>query len=117
MVKADRREDMVVVASGKFLLLVENGCDVEEWQAKNQVSKFRTVEPLTFEKADWLTIPTNTVMVITPKLNVLMQPIKDKFYADERGLEVKVGQGGEDVARIPEPRAQMIAHLAHLSCL
>ncbi|KAL1929683.1 hypothetical protein VTP01DRAFT_1821 [Rhizomucor pusillus] len=89
MVKADRREDMVVVAS----------------------------EPLTFEKADWLTIPTNTVMVITPKLNVLMQPIKDKFYADERGLEVKVGQGGEDVARIPEPRAQMIAHLAHLSCL
>ncbi|KAG2215681.1 hypothetical protein INT45_000001 [Circinella minor] len=84
MVKADRREDMVVVAS----------------------------EPLTFEEADWLTIPTNTVMVITPKLNVLLQPIKDQFYAVERGLEVKVG---EDVARIPEPHAQMMAH--HISQL
>ncbi|KAI8578163.1 hypothetical protein K450DRAFT_266181 [Umbelopsis ramanniana AG] len=49
MVKADRREDMVVVAS----------------------------EPLTFEKADWLTIPTNTILVITPKLSVLLSPIKD----------------------------------------
>ena len=52
-------------------------------------------------------------MVITPKLNVLLQPIKDQFYADERGLEVKVG--GEDVARIPEPHAQMMAH--HISQL
>ncbi|KAI9264139.1 nucleophile aminohydrolase [Phascolomyces articulosus] len=86
MVKADRREDMVVVAS----------------------------EPLTFEEADWLTIPTNTVMVITPKLNVLLQPIKDKFYAEERGLEVKVG---DDVSRIPEPHAQMMAHhISQLTC-
>ncbi|ORX53215.1 N-terminal nucleophile aminohydrolase [Hesseltinella vesiculosa] len=59
MIKADRREDMVVIAS----------------------------EPLTFEKADWLTIPTNNLMVITPKLNVLLQPIKDKFYNPDRGLE------------------------------
>ncbi|KAI8138952.1 nucleophile aminohydrolase [Fennellomyces sp. T-0311] len=78
MVKADRREDMVVVAS----------------------------EPLTFEEADWLTIPTNTVMVITPKLNVLLQPIKDKFYADERGMEVKVG---DDVTRIPDPLCKRTA--------
>ncbi|KAJ8654991.1 hypothetical protein O0I10_009387 [Lichtheimia ornata] len=86
MVKADRREDMVVVAS----------------------------EPLTFEKADWLTIPTNNILVITPKLNVLLHPVKDKFYTDERGVEVKVG---EEVARIPEPRAQMMAHRAHLTCM
>ncbi|CAG8596829.1 42308_t:CDS:2, partial [Gigaspora margarita] len=50
--KADKREDIVLVAS----------------------------EPLTFEKADWLTIPTNTCLVITPKLNVLLFPIKDQFY-------------------------------------
>ncbi|CDS06948.1 hypothetical protein LRAMOSA09471 [Lichtheimia ramosa] len=86
MVKADRREDMVVVAS----------------------------EPLTFEKADWLTIPTNNILVITPKLNVLLHPVKDKFYTDERGVEVKVG---EEVARIPEPRAQMMAHRAHMTCI
>ncbi|KAI9483850.1 MAG: nucleophile aminohydrolase [Benjaminiella poitrasii] len=78
MVKADRREDIVVVAS----------------------------EPLTFEKADWLTIPTNNILVVTPKLNVLLQPIKDKFYTTERGLEVKI-ENEEDVATIPEPKAQL----------
>ncbi|CAO3596789.1 unnamed protein product [Absidia cylindrospora] len=77
MIKADRREDMVVIAS----------------------------EPLTFEKADWLTIPTNNIMVITPKLNVLLQPIKDQFYSADRGLDIKVGD--EDV-RIPEPMAQLL---------
>ncbi|CAG8544712.1 9911_t:CDS:1, partial [Diversispora eburnea] len=40
--------------------------------------------PLTFEKADWLTIPTNTCLVITPKLNVLLFPIKDQYYNVER---------------------------------
>ncbi|KAI8063552.1 nucleophile aminohydrolase [Gongronella butleri] len=59
MIKADRREDMVVIAS----------------------------EPLTFEKADWLTIPTNNLMVITPKMNVLLQPIKDRFYNPDRGID------------------------------
>ncbi|KAG0168529.1 hypothetical protein DFQ30_004627 [Apophysomyces sp. BC1015] len=73
MVKADRREDMVVVAS----------------------------EPLTFEKADWLTIPTNNILVITPKLNVLLQPIKDKFYTSDRGAEVK-----DEAERIPEPEPE-----------
>ncbi|KFH64764.1 hypothetical protein MVEG_09495 [Podila verticillata NRRL 6337] len=52
MVKADKREDIVVIAS----------------------------EPLTFEKADWLTIPSNTVVVITSKMNVLMYPIVDEYY-------------------------------------
>ncbi|KAI9308413.1 nucleophile aminohydrolase [Cunninghamella echinulata] len=76
MIKADRREDMVVIAS----------------------------EPLTFEKADWLTIPTNSIMVITPKLNVLLQPIKDKFYNNDRGLDIKIG---DEEIRIPEPHAQL----------
>lgn len=52
MVKADKREDIVVIAS----------------------------EPLTFEKADWLTIPSNTVVVITSKMNVLMYPIVDEYH-------------------------------------
>lgn len=44
-------------------------------------------------------------MVITPKLNVLLQPIKDKYYSIDRGLDIKVGD--EDV-RIPEPMAQLL---------
>ncbi|KAF7721291.1 hypothetical protein EC973_004967 [Apophysomyces ossiformis] len=81
MVKADRREDMVVVAS----------------------------EPLTFEKADWLTIPTNNILVITPKLNVLLQPIKDKYYAPDRGVETK-----EEIGRIPE--SDSVLFKAHQEC-
>lgn len=98
MVKADRREDIVVVASGiwnknTFNLLV------------SLLNLPLCLEPLTFEKADWLTIPTNNILVVTPKLNVLLQPIKDKFYTPERGMEVKIND--EDVAIIPEPKAQL----------
>ncbi|KAJ1967994.1 glutamine amidotransferase subunit [Dispira parvispora] len=52
MEKRDKREDAVVVAS----------------------------EPLTFEKADWLTVPSNTLLLITPKHNILLYPVKDDFY-------------------------------------
>ncbi|KAF9946356.1 hypothetical protein BGZ70_003261 [Mortierella alpina] len=84
MVKADRREDIVVIAS----------------------------EPLTFEKADWLTIPTNTVVVITSKMNVLMYPIQDEYYQpdlkhrEEDLSEVAVvkGEGRQDGARDKECR-------------
>lgn len=52
MVKDNRRQDMVVIAS----------------------------EPLTFEKADWLTIPTNSVIVVTSKMNVLIYPVIDEYH-------------------------------------
>ncbi|OLY83626.1 putative glutamine amidotransferase DUG3 [Smittium mucronatum] len=41
-------------------------------------------EPLTFERNDWISIPTNTLLVITPKLNILMYPINDQFSSDEK---------------------------------
>lgn len=56
MVKTDKREKIVVVAS----------------------------EPLTFEKADWMEIPTNTIVTITGKMNVLQEPIVDE-HAMRRG--------------------------------
>jgi len=37
-------------------------------------------EPLTFEKADWMEIPTNTMFVITPKMNALQIPIEDEYH-------------------------------------
>ncbi|KAG0295957.1 hypothetical protein BGZ96_010488 [Linnemannia gamsii] len=52
MVKDNRRQDMVVIAS----------------------------EPLTFEKADWLTIPTNSVMIVTCRMNVLIYPVLDEYH-------------------------------------
>ncbi|KAJ1993585.1 glutamine amidotransferase subunit [Dimargaris cristalligena] len=52
MEKRDKREDAVLIAS----------------------------EPLTFEKTDWVTIPSNTLLMVTPKHNILLYPIKDEFY-------------------------------------
>ncbi|KAI6162151.1 N-terminal nucleophile aminohydrolase [Pisolithus thermaeus] len=52
MTKADKRENIIMIAS----------------------------EPLTFEKADWMEIRTNNMVVITPKMNFLQIPIIDKFY-------------------------------------
>ncbi|KAG0228959.1 nucleophile aminohydrolase [Mortierella sp. GBAus27b] len=77
MIKADKREDIVVIAS----------------------------EPLTFEKADWLTIPTNNLVVITSKLNVLMYPIVDEYYnpsgrsPEQSNVAVMAGEGRDDGAR------------------
>ncbi|KAF9959438.1 hypothetical protein BGZ70_008847 [Mortierella alpina] len=84
MIKADKREDIVVIAS----------------------------EPLTFEKADWLTIPTNTLVVITSKLNVLMYPIVDEFHnpspvgraQEQSTVAVVKGEGRGDGARDPHHR-------------
>ncbi|KAF5374877.1 hypothetical protein D9758_000327 [Tetrapyrgos nigripes] len=52
MAKADKRESIIMIAS----------------------------EPLTFERADWMEIKTNNMVVITPKMNLLQIPIMDKFY-------------------------------------
>ncbi|TRM60197.1 nucleophile aminohydrolase [Schizophyllum amplum] len=52
MSKEDKRENIIMIAS----------------------------EPLTFERADWMEIRTNNMIVITPKMNVLQIPIMDKYY-------------------------------------
>ncbi|KAH8100665.1 N-terminal nucleophile aminohydrolase [Cristinia sonorae] len=52
MQKMDKRENIILIAS----------------------------EPLTFEKADWMEIRTNHMVVITPKMNLLQVPIIDKYF-------------------------------------
>ncbi|PIA14190.1 N-terminal nucleophile aminohydrolase [Coemansia reversa NRRL 1564] len=59
MAKANKREDVVVVAS----------------------------EPLTYEKSDWLAIPTNVLLVITPKFNIHLHPIRDKYWNPHRPVK------------------------------
>lgn len=90
MFKEDKRQNIIMVAS----------------------------EPLTFEKgdlarapyfslpvpdllsADWMEIGTNNMIVLTPKMNVLLIPIHDKFYVDpshpesrNRGTELANAKG------------------------
>jgi glutamine amidotransferase len=70
MSKLDKRENIIMIAS----------------------------EPLTFEKADWLEIRTNTMVVVTPKMNLLQIPIVDEFhvppsYAHIRAVEFAATKG------------------------
>ncbi|TBU35334.1 N-terminal nucleophile aminohydrolase [Dichomitus squalens] len=72
MSKTDKRENLILIAS----------------------------EPLTFEKADWMEIRTNHMVVITPKMNLLQIPIVDKFYvkpsdpaAPHRDVEFAAAKG------------------------
>lgn len=72
MSKMDKRENIIMIAS----------------------------EPLTFEKADWMEIKTNHMVVITPKMNLLQFPIVDKYYvppsdpaALNRGTEFAASKG------------------------
>ncbi|KAI0695169.1 nucleophile aminohydrolase [Cytidiella melzeri] len=72
MSKTDKRENIIMIAS----------------------------EPLTFEKADWMEIRTNHMVVITPKMNLLQIPIIDKYFvppsdpaALNRGTDFAAGKG------------------------
>lgn len=54
-------------------------------------------EPLTFEKTDWVEIPCQTVIIVTPKMNVLQFPIIDEFFqhtlTPSRSSEYVIGKG------------------------
>lgn len=78
MVKADKREKIVVIAS----------------------------EPLTFEKADWMEVASNTLIVITPRMNVLQFPIQDEYF---------VAAGGES-PRCLLPRSSLDLDKLILTC-
>jgi len=90
MFKEDKRENIIMVAS----------------------------EPLTFEKADWMEIKTNNMVVLTPKMNVLLIPIMDKFYvhpsdpdSQNRGTDFAAAKGlfterwQVDIPRAPAPNS------------
>lgn len=47
---------------------------------------FVASEPLTFERNDWMCVPTNTTITISKTNSVLMHPIMDEFYSSD-GIE------------------------------
>lgn len=78
-------------------------------------------EPLTFERHNWLAVPTNTILTISDQ-TVFVHPIKDEFYdadpsverstgfAKEKGLISKAPGGAitntvPTPAKTPEPRS------------
>lgn len=47
-------------------------------------------EPLTFERHNWLSVPTNTIVTIC-KQTVFIRPIKDEFYVADPSTERSTG--------------------------
>ena len=47
-------------------------------------------EPLTFERHNWLSVPTNTLVTISDQ-TVFVRPIKDEFYDDDPSTERSPG--------------------------
>lgn len=47
-------------------------------------------EPLTFERHNWLSVPTNTIMTISNQI-VYVQPIKDEYYNEDPSTERSTG--------------------------
>lgn len=47
-------------------------------------------EPLTFERHNWLAVPTNTILTIEGQ-TVTVQPIKDEFYVTDLSVERSTG--------------------------
>ena len=62
-------------------------------------------EPLTFERGDWTTVPTNSVLTIK-KQTVLLHPIIDEYYQDDpqylRSSELAESKGF--MGTVPRPR-------------
>lgn len=55
---------------------------------------FVASEPLTFERGDWICVPSNSLLTITKNNTVLMYPIKDEFYTEnERSSGLAISKG------------------------
>ncbi|KAL7343367.1 glucosamine 6-phosphate synthetase [Rhodotorula toruloides] len=71
MNKADKRERIVLIACVAGILVIQILTDVRP--------PCRS-EPLTFERADWVEIPSQSCIVITPRINLLRYPIVNEFF-------------------------------------
>lgn len=67
-------------STGSRFFEYEPGLFKMERLNRSQDVIFVASEPLTFERGDWICVPTNTVISITENNTVLMHPIKDEFY-------------------------------------
>lgn len=85
MVKADKREKIIVVSSEP--LTFEKGV-FRLWIGATHMRLVLT-DLYRHSAADWMEIPTNTLVCITPKMNVLQQPIKDEYYVAQQQAHLR----------------------------
>ncbi|KAG9022538.1 hypothetical protein FS837_006301, partial [Tulasnella sp. UAMH 9824] len=76
MSKRDKRENIILIASEPLTFEQGTHFFVRFCLAASSEIFLNLV-------ADWMEIPTNTLMVITPKMNVLQIPIIDEFHVSD----------------------------------
>lgn len=69
-------------STGSRFFEYEKGQFKMERLNRSQDVIFVASEPLTFERGDWICVPTNTLVTITKHSTVLLHPILDEFYND-----------------------------------
>lgn len=63
-------------------------------------------EPLTFERNDWMSVPTNTIILVSKSGSVLMYPIMDEFYGnDDRSTALAWSKGL--IGGVPRPNGSV----------
>lgn len=67
-------------STGSKFFEYEPGLFKMERLNRSQDVIFVASEPLTFERGDWICVPTNSTITITKNNTVLMHPIDDEFY-------------------------------------
>ncbi|CUM66546.1 uncharacterized protein PRCAT00004215001 [Priceomyces carsonii] len=93
--KTDEAASLYFSAGSKFFEY-KPGLFKMERMNRSQDVIFVASEPLTFERGDWICVPTNTVLTITQSNTVLMHPIEDEFYdggAIERSSGLAMSKG------------------------
>lgn len=81
-------------STGSRFFEYEPGLFKMERLNRSQDVIFVASEPLTFERGDWICVPTNTMLIITKNNTVLMYPIEDEFYTDgERSSGLAMSKG------------------------
>lgn len=72
MTKADKRERIILIAWVLF--------SPPSHTSDTDPLLHNRSEPLTFERADWVEIPSQSLIVVTPRNNLLKYPIVDQYF-------------------------------------
>lgn len=83
-------------STGSRFFEYETGLFKMERLDRSQDVIFVASEPLTFERNDWISVPTNTTITISKSNSILMHPIEDEFYdggVTERSNKLAMSKG------------------------
>lgn len=80
--RTDEAASLFLSSGSNFHLYEAEGTYRMERRDKGQDIVLVSSEPITFQRADWVTVPTNSILTISNH-TVLLHPILDKYFVDK----------------------------------